>query len=78
MSWIPSKALCVLCCVCHTLQTHDAAHDDDVARPALLHVWHHLFDHAHHTKEVGLKHLLHLLHTDALNGTQEPDPCIVD
>lgn len=61
-----------------TLKAHDAAHDHDVPRTPLLHVGHHFFDHADHTKEVGLKHLLHLLDADAFNRAQQAHACIVD
>lgn len=61
-----------------TLKAHDAAHDHNVPRTPLLHVGHHFFDHADHTKEVGLKHLLHLLNADAFNRSQQAHACIID
>lgn len=64
--------------IAQTLKAHDAAHDHDVPRTPLLHVGHHFFDHAHHTKEVGLKHQFHLLDADALNWSQQAHACIVD
>lgn len=61
-----------------TLKAHDAAHDHNVPRTPLLHVGHHFFDHADHAKEVGLKHLFHLLDADALNWSQQAHTRIID
>lgn len=61
-----------------TLKAHDAAHDHDVPRTPLLHVGHHFFDHADHTKEIGLKHLFHLLDSDAFNWSQQAHTCVID
>lgn len=65
-------------CLARTLKAHDAAHDHNVPRTPLLHVGHHFFDHADHTKEVGLKHLFHLLDADAFNWSQQAHTCIID
>lgn len=62
----------------HTLKAHDTAHDHNVSRAPLLHVWHHFFDHANDTKEVGLKHAFHLVDADALHRPQQAHTCIVD
>jgi len=61
-----------------TLQSHDTANHDDVASSPPLHVGHHFLDHADHPEEVGLKHLLHLVHGDALQRTHQSDACVVD
>lgn len=60
------------------MQTHHTADHDDVSSFPLLHVRHHLLDHADHPKEIGLKDFLHLFDGDALQWTHQADTCIID